>query len=191
MRELITEVLIVGVLFYIISLIMEYKAKNFIYEKYKILLMLLMMTCIYLIGYKYSYDKQRLGYYGMFINVILTIVVLGGYIIFQKNRIYLFKGIDKKLIRDNKSEIMQIIEDYKPNCPDCKSDITFTGTRVVFEKVSKIQAEECLSIIGSYLDESRNEYTLKEYLTYFIKGHLIPTVTAIAVLFILFKFITR
>jgi len=37
-------------------------------------------------------------------------------------------------------EIIQIIEDYKSNCTDSKSGITFANTKVVFEKVSKAQA---------------------------------------------------
>jgi len=188
MRELIIGATIIGVLFYIITLIMEYKAKNFIYEKYNILLMSIMMASMYFIGFEYSYKQS--GSYSMFINVILTIAVLGGYIIFQKNRIYLFKMIDKKFIMENKSEIIQIIEDYKSNYTDSKSDITLANTKLVFEKVSKAQAEECLSIIGNFLDENRREYTFKDYLICFIKGHLIPVVIAIVIMFILFKLIT-
>jgi hypothetical protein len=189
MRELIIGVIAIVVFFYIIFLIMEYKTKNFIYEKYTISLMLIMMASMYLSGFKYSYNQHQIGSYGMLINVILAIVILGGYIIFQKNRIYLFKGIDKKLVRENKSEIIQIIEDYKSNCTDSKSDITYTGNRVVFEKVNKAQAEECLSIIGEFLDKNRREYKPKDYLIYFIKGHLMPAAITIAAMFILFKLI--
>jgi len=188
MRDLIIGVTIIGLIFYIISCIIEYKAKNFINEKYNIFNMLIMMTSMYFIGFKYSYNQ--IGSYSMFINVLLTIAVLGGYIIFQKNRIYFFKGIDKKLVMENKSEIIQIIDDYKSNYTNSNSEITFANSKVVFEKVSKAQTEECLSIIGNFLDENRREYTFKDYVIYFIKG-LIPIVLTIIAMFILFKFMSK
>jgi len=68
MRDLIIGVTIIGLLFYIISCIIEYKAKNFINEKYNIFNMLILMASMYFIGFKYSYNQ--IGSYGMFINVI-------------------------------------------------------------------------------------------------------------------------
>lgn len=185
MRELIIRVTTIGIFFYIAYLILEYKAKNFIYEKYKILFTLIMMTSIYWSGFEYSY--RRNGSYSMLISIIITIAGLGGYIIFQKNRIYFFKEIDKKLIMENRSEIIQIINDYKYSFTDVKSDITFANTKIVFENVGKIQAEECLSIIGNFLDKNRREYKFKDYLIYFIKGHLIPLAIAIVTVVIFFK----
>lgn len=187
MRDLII-VTIVGLLFYIISCIMEYKAKNFINEKHNIFFLLIMMSSIYFIGFKYSYNQNRS--YSMLINVLLTIAILGGYIIFQKNRICFFKKMDKKLVMENKSEIIQIINDYKSNYTNSNSEITFANSKIVFEKVSKVQAEECLLKIGNLLDENRREYTFKDYLIYFIKGHLIPIVLTIGAAFIFFKFIS-
>jgi len=124
------------------------------------------------------------------LHVILTTAVLGGYIIFQKNRIYLFKRIDKKLVMENKSKIIQIIDDYKSNYTNSNSEITFANSKVVFEKVSRAQTEECLSIIGYFLDETRREYTFKDYIIYFIKD-LIPIVLTIVAMFVLFKFMTN
>ncbi len=187
MRELIISVAIIGAVFYGIFMIMEYKAKNFTYEKHNFLLILVMILSVNLVGfilrYYYEYDVG----YSMMINAVISIAFYGGYIIFQKNRIYYFKGIDKKLIKEYEHEIVQIIEDYRINYTGSKSEITFIKNRVVFEKVSKEQAEECLSLIGNLLDINRREYSLKDYLLYFIKGHIIPTVIIIAIIYLLFK----
>lgn len=181
MKELMMIVVIIGVFFYIISVIMDFKAKNFIYEKQNILLVLIMAITLNLVGYAYSYFNEYPRTYTMMINVVMAIAILGGYLIFQKNRIYYFRGIDNKLIKEYMNEIKQIIEDYRANYLGGNSEITLLGNRVVFEKVSKEHAEECLSLIGSFLDENRRTYTLKDYLLYFIKGHLIPI--AIVILF--------
>ncbi len=188
MRELIIEVTIIGGFYYIISLILEFKVKNFIFEKHNILLILIMMVSLYLFGF-FRYNNEQSISYTMFINVILAIAILGGYIIFQRNRIYFFKRIDKKLIVENTSEIKQIIEDYKSKYTDGKSDITLANNKVVFENVNKSRTEACLSLIGDYLDKNRKKYTSRDYLMYFIKFHLLPIVIMIAVLFIFFKLI--
>lgn len=114
-------------------------------------------------------------HYTMIINVVMVIAILGGYLIFQKNRIYYFKGIDYKLVKEYKNDIEQIIEDYRDNYLGRKSEITLLKNRVVFEKVNKENAKECLSLIGNFLDENRRDYSLKDYFIYFIKGHLTPT----------------
>jgi len=185
MREFIIRLVIIGMFFYIISLVMEHKAKNFINEKHQTLFSLIMTISIYIGGFMYSYKLS--GSYSMLINVTIIIAGLGGYLTFQRNRVYFLKKIDKKFIMENKSQIIRIIEDYKSKYTDSISDITFLDTKIIFKRVSKEQAEECLSIIGNFLDQNRKEYTFKDYLIYFIKGHLIPTVITIAILFLIFK----
>lgn len=189
MRDLVIVFSAIGLLFYITALIMEYKAKNYIYEKYNILLNLMMFVSIYSVGgvYKYKYS----GSYSSFINVIIAIAILGGYVIFQKNRIYLFKGIDKKFIRENKREIIQIIENYKNNYTAANSEITLVNNKVVFEKVNKEQTEECLSLIGNFLDENRKEYTSKDYFNYYIKAQMIPLTIIIVAIYLLFRAVTH
>ena len=189
MQESMIVVVIIGAFFYIISIMMDFKAKNFIYEKQNILFMLIMMISLNLAGYVYSYYNEYVRTYTMMINVVMAIAILGGYLVFQKNRIYHFKGIDSKLIKENRNEIKQIIEDYRTNYLGVKSEITLLKNRVVFEKVIKEHAEECLSLIGSFLDENRRKYTIKDYLLYFIKGHLIPIAIIILVAIIIKIFI--
>ena len=185
MKELVIIVAIMGAFFYIISVIMDFKAKNFIYEKQNILFMLIMVISINSVGYAYSYYNDYARTYTMMINVVMAIAILGGYLVFQKNRIYYFKGIDSKLIKENMNEIKQIIEDYRTNYLGVRSEITLLKNRVVFEKVSKEHAEECLILIGSFLDENRRKYTSKDYLLYIIKGHLMPIVIVILVAIII------
>lgn len=128
-------------------------------------------------------------HYTMIINVVMVIAILGGYLIFQKNRIYYFKGIDYKLVKEYKNDIEQIIEDYRDNYLGRKSEITLLKNRVVFEKVNKENAKECLSLIGNFLDENRRDYSLKDYFIYFIKGHLTPTAIVIVVFYFVFKYL--
>lgn len=189
MKDLIILVVIIGAFFYVISIIMDFKAKNFIYEKQNILFMLIMVISINLVGYVYSYYNDYARTYTMMINVVMAIAILGGYLVFQKNRIYHFKGMDNKLVKENMNEIKQIIEDYRANYLGVKSEITLLKNRVVFEKVSKEHTEECLSLIGNFLDENRRKYTLRDYLLYFIKGHLLPIIIIILVAVIIKIFI--
>ena len=189
MKELVIIVAIMGAFFYIISVIMDFKAKNFIYEKQNILFMLIMVISINSVGYAYSYYNDYARTYTMMINVVMAIAILGGYLVFQKNRIYHFKGMDIKLVKEYENDIKQIIEHYRNNYLGRKSEITLLKNRVVFEKVSKEHAEECLSLIGNFLDENRRKYTSKDYLLYIIKGHLMPIVIVILVAIIIRFFI--
>lgn len=189
MDDLIKVLVIIGVFFYIISVIMDFKAKNFIYEKQNILLVLIMAITLNLVGYAYSYFNEYARTYTMMINVVMAIAIFGGYLIFQKNRIYYFKGMDYKLVKEYKNDIKQIIGDYRDNYLGRKSEITLLRNRIVFEKVSKEHAEECLSLIENFLEENRRKYTLKDYLLYFIKGHLIPVAIVILVAIIIKFFV--
>lgn len=185
MDDLIIVVVILGVFFYIISIIMDLKAKNFIYEKQNILFMLIIVIILNLVGYAYSYFNEYPRTYTMMINVVMAIAILGGYLIFQKNRIYYFKGMDYKLVKEYKNDIKQIIGDYRDNYLGSRAEITLLRNRVVFEKVSKEHAEECLSLVGNFLDENRRKYTLKDYLLYFIKGYIMPIAIVILVAIII------
>ena len=184
MRESIIAVSITAILFYIISLVIDHRTKNFIYEKQNMLFNLIMFISIYSVGEIYRYKIS--GYY-IFIHIIIVAAVLGGRLAFQKNKIYFFKGIDKRLVKENKYEIIQIIDDYKTNYTGANSDITLAGNKIVFEEVSKEQTEECLSLVGSFLDENRGKYSYRDYLIYIIKGHIIPLSIIIAVMYMLFR----
>lgn len=65
MQESMIVVVIIGAFFYIISIMMDFKAKNFIYEKQNISFMLIVMISMNLVGYVYSYynDISRTLYY--------------------------------------------------------------------------------------------------------------------------------
>lgn len=65
MQESMIVVVIIGAFFYIISIMMDFKAKNFIYEKQNISFMLIVMISMNLVGYVYSYynDLSRTLYY--------------------------------------------------------------------------------------------------------------------------------
>ncbi|WP_312699574.1 hypothetical protein [Sedimentibacter sp.] len=56
--------------------------------------------------------------------------------------------------------------------------------------MSKTQVEECLSLIGDFLNENRKKYTAVDYASYIIKSWLLPSVISIAVTFIIIKLIT-
>lgn len=84
MKELMIVVVIIGAFFYIASLIIDFKAKNFIYEKQNILFMLIMVISLNLVGYIYSYYNDYYRTYTMMINVVMAIAILGGYLVFQK-----------------------------------------------------------------------------------------------------------
>lgn len=185
MDDLIIVIVILGVFFYIISIIIDLRAKNFIYEKHNILFMLIMVIILNLVGYAYSYFNEYPRTYTMMINMVMAIAILGGYLIFQKNRIYYFKGMDYKLAKEYKNDINQIIGDYRDKNLGSKSEITLLRNRIVFEKVSKEHAEECLSLVGNFLDEKRRKYTIKDYLLYFIKGYLMPIAIVILVVIII------
>lgn len=114
---------------------------------------------------------------------------MGIYNILKKKKIYYFKGIDKNYIKRNINEISKIVKDYKNNNLDDKSEISLINGRITFEKVSESHIKECLSLIGSYLDENRKKYTVKDYLTYYTKTIAFPIMIVLAIVFILLKII--
>ena len=187
MSNLVTSIGIIAGIFYIIYVIMDFMADNFIYEKQNTLLMLVMAILMNIAGFMHSryyyYDKTAT----MLVNIAVVTALLGGYLVFQRKRIYYFRGIDNKLINKYKNEITKIIEDYKADNLGRKADINFINNKLIFSKVSKDKTKKCLSLIGTFLDENRREYKLKDYLAYFIKGHLFPAVTAILIFFIFYK----
>lgn len=189
MSDLVTSIAIIAGFFYIIYGIMDLMADNFIYEKQNTLLMLVMAILMNIAGFMHSryylYDRTAT----MLINITVITALLGGYLIFQRKKIYYFRGIDNKLIKKYKNEITQIIEDYKADNLGRKAEINFVNNKVVFKKVSKDHTKKCLSLIGNFLDENRREYKLKDYLSYFIKGHVFPAAIASLIFFIFYKLI--
>ena len=189
MIDLVTSIGIIAGIFYIIYVAMDLMADNFIYEKQNTLLMLVMAILMNIAGFMHSryhlYDRTST----MVINIAVITAFLGGYLIFQRKRIYYFRGIDNKLIKKYRNEITQIIEDYKVDNLGRKAEITLINNKLAFKKVSKEQTKECLLLIGNFLDENRREYKLKDYLSYFIKGHVFPAAIAGLIFFIFYKLI--
>ncbi len=167
-----------------ISIIMDLKAKNFIYENHNMIWYVLMFSCSHIVfAFNNNYDSP----YYKFITPVVLISFAAGIIFFNKNKRYLFREIDKKLIDENRDDIIKIIDRYKNNYLDDKSEITLLKNKVVFENMNKKQVEECLSLIGDFLNENRKNYALADYVIYIVKSWLIFFIILAAVAFIAIK----
>lgn len=170
----------------IIVIIMDYKAKNFTSELYKLKIYigtyLVLNACILYFG---SIDTKALFNATIHIVVITVIFIL--YMFLNKSKIYHFKGMDKKIIKENTDEISKIITDYKNNNLDEKSQITFIDRRIIFEGVGKSGINECLTQVGEYLDEIREAYTVKDYVLYYLKSTILPLSILIVLIFIVLR----
>ncbi|WP_313340450.1 hypothetical protein [Sedimentibacter sp.] len=186
MNGIVLKLILVFGIFIIIYIIMELKADNFISWKFNMIWLLLMITSTQSVSVYNNIFTE--GYY-LLIMPLSLIVIIGGFIIFQKNKIYLFRAIDKKLIAEKRDDIIKIIDNYKNNYIDDKPEITLLKDKVVFEGMNKTQVEECLLLIGNFLNENRKNYTMADYAIYIVKSWLVPFIIAIAAVFIVIKLI--
>lgn len=185
MDEKLLMVIIILSVYIIISVMMDFKIKNFVSEKYNnIVIIATNFAFIVLVWFGRRLIDEI---YNSFVLFLIPIAIFGTYIILKKNKTYCFKGIDKVFVKENKNEISKIIKEYKNYNLDDKSEIFFENNNITFSKVNKSQIEECLLLIGNYLDENREEYTIKDYLTYYTKTIIAPVVIAVAVVLILNK----
>ncbi len=192
MHEKIMKIIIVSIVFIIISIRIDFKIKNFMPEIYYNILIIIFYFFL-LVDVK-STNGLIAETYNSFVLLLVPISIMGIYNILKKKKIYYFKGIDKNYIKRNINEISKIVKDYKNNNLDDKSEISLINGRITFEKVSESHIseshiKECLSLIGSYLDENRKKYTVKDYLTYYTKTIAFPIMIVLAIVFILLKII--
>jgi len=185
MEEIFLKIAIFLIADIIIIILMDFKYKNFIPEiNYNILNLVIYFVIIINPRSINSFINEI---YGSFVLVFALVIIIGIYIALRKNKFYHFKGIDKNFVKENKNEILDIIHRYKNINLDDESEISLVNNRIIFEKVRKTQVEECLSLIGSYLDENRKKYTVKDYLTYYAKSIVLPVVITVVGIFIFFK----
>ncbi|WP_313164421.1 hypothetical protein [Sedimentibacter sp.] len=184
MYDMYLKLIIIFGIFVTISIIMDFKAKNFISENHNMIWYALMFSCAHIVAFN-NYDNP---YYKFITPVVLSSFV-ACVIIFHKNKRYLFREIDKKLIDENRDGIIEIINNYKNNYLDDKSEITLLKNRVVFEGMSNAQVEEGLILIGDFLNKNRKKYTVADYVKYIVKSWILPYVISIAVAFIAIKLI--
>lgn len=184
MDGLVLRISIIIIAFIIVQVVMDFKYKNFIPEiNYNIISFVVYCLIIFngrsIKGFHESANDS-------YILIIGLAVILAIFVILRKNKFYHFKGIDKKFIEEKEIDILDIISKYKNTLYD-KSEISIVNNRIIFENVKKTQVRECLSLIGSYLDANRKKYTFKDYLIHYTKTYVLPSVIAIAALFIFFK----
>ena len=187
MNEIFLKIIIIFGIFVIVSIVMDLKAENFISENHNMIWYATMYSFAHIV---FTFENNYDGSYYTFITPVVLIAFVAGVIIFNKNRRYLFRGIDKKLIIENRDDIIKIIDGYKADFLDGKLEVTLLKNKVVFEGMSKTQVEECLSLIGDFLNENRKKYTAVDYASYIIKSWLLPSVISITVTLIIIKLIT-
>lgn len=185
MEGLFIEIIIIYLFFMAIMVTMDLKLKNFVPEKYYNILIIALYIVIFVVRWARTgfspeaYDVLSLLFVPVALIVIYTLVI--------KSKFYCFKGIDKKFVRDNRDEISKIIQEYKSHNLQGTSDISLGSNNIIFEKVSASQIKECLSMIGNYLDESRVKYTIRDYVIYYVKTLIVPSVIIAFLILAMFK----
>lgn len=187
MNEIILEISIILIAFIIISIILDFKMKNFILEIYKSIFIIIFYCAIFFKNMMKTNGFTSETYTS--VALLLFFSVISIFIISNKNKIYYFKNIDKNFVKENINKISKIIDDYIENNLDDKSKISFIKNRIVFEDVRKTQIKECLSLVGNFLDENRKKYTIKDYFAYCFKAIAFPAVIIVTIAFILIKVI--
>jgi len=185
MDEKTIKIIIIVAVYIIISVIIEFKNKNYISEKYNYILIIAMyfiFFAVVLFGNELIDEIDN-----PYVLFLIPAAIIGTYIVFKKNKTYCFKGINKNFIKENKNEISRIIKEYKNNNLDDNSEIFLENNNITFNNVNKSQIEECLLLIGNYLDENRKKNTINDYLIYYTKTIIVPVVIAAAVVLILNK----
>lgn len=184
MESIIFNIAIILIAYIIIQIVMDLKAKNFIPETHYVIVSIV-PYCVVIFnrsGIKSFHEIINDSY----ILLIILVVILGVFILLRKNKFYHLRRIDKKFIEEKENDISDIINQFKNSLED-ESDITLVDNRIVFENVSKAQVQECLLLIGNYLDKNRKKYTYKDYMHCYTKSIILPIIITIAVIYILVK----
>lgn len=180
MDEKILKILIIFLIYYIIIFaIMDFKIKNFISEKFNIVLTvatnLAFIVIIWLVNG--LIDEP----YSLFFILLIPTAIIAVYIIFVENKTYCFKDMDKGFVKENKADILNIIYEYKNSNSDNELEVSLENNKIIFNKAGKSQIKECLSLVGSYLSKNRKKYTIKDYISHYTKAIVVPVVIAAAV----------
>ncbi|MDF2881899.1 MAG: hypothetical protein K0R54_2456 [Clostridiaceae bacterium] len=185
MEGLFIEIIIIYLFFMAIMLTMDFKLKNFVPEKYYNILIIAMYLAIFTVRWAGTGFSPKA--YESLSLLIVPVALIVTYTLVIKSKFYCFKGIDKKVVKENRDEISKIIQEYKFHNLQGKSDISLGYNNIVFENVDSSQIKECLSMIGNYLDENRNKYTARDYMIYYIKTLVVPSVIVAVFLIAVFK----
>lgn len=181
----ILQIVIILTVYIIIYIIMDFKIKNFISQKYNNVFSIVVYFVFIVVAW-FSNGLIEKKYNSLILFLIPAAIILT-YILLKKDKTYYLKGIDKNFVKENKNEISKIIREYKNNNLDNELEISFENNKITFEKVNKSKKEECLSLIGKYLDENRKKYIVKDYLTYYTKTIVAPVLITAVVLLIFYK----
>lgn len=185
MAEKTIEFLIIILAFLIFRLLISFKFKNFIPEIYnKMFFVVIYFMIIVRAIADNGFTNEIFHFFYIF---LISAVVIVAITIVKKDKTYYFKGMDKKFIKVKRNEITQLLQDYKNNNLKDEATISLNEDRIVFNKLNKLQIKECLSLLGNYLDENREKYTISNYLSYYTKSIVIPVIITIAVVFIFIK----
>lgn len=171
----------------IVTIVADFKIKSFIPEVYyNIFIVGVYFFIIVDIG---DSDGLIPQIFDAFVFLLIPVSIVGTYTVLKKKRIYYFKAIDKKFIKENNKAILQIIEDYENNLNiDNESSITLDNTRIIFHKLNQSQIEGCLQLIGNYINDNREKLTAKGYLIYYAKTVGIPAIITLAAIVVVIKF---
>jgi hypothetical protein len=185
MEGLFIEIIIIYLFFMAVMFVMDFKFKNFVPEKYYNILIIATYIVIFTVRWAGTGFSPEAYYLLSLLFVPAALIVI--YTLVIKSKFYCFKGIDKRFVRENRDELSKIIQEYKFHNLQGISDISLGSNKIIFEKVGASQIKECLSIIGNYLDDNRNEYTVRDYLIYYAKTLIVPLAIVSVLLFSVFK----
>ncbi len=190
MGEKMLEFIIIIFVFLLFYTIIGFKLKNFIPEIYNRMLFVIIYFMILFRAWAengYSFSNET---YSLFYLLLILTAAIAAFTVLKKNKIYYFKGIDKKFIKSRNNEISQILQDYEIDKLGYEASISLEKDRIVFNKLSKHQIKECLSVLGNYLDENREKYTINNYLSYYAKSIALPFIITAAVVFMFIKMLS-
>lgn len=171
----------------IVFMIADYKIKNFTTDIYKFAIFIGTYVIMFISRIIFDMISTTLmGKYMVQLTVILFMSVM--YMFLNKSKIYYFKGIDRKFVKENSDEISVLVTDYKNNLDDT-AEITFIKNRIIFDRVDSASIKKCLSLAAKYVDENRENYDFKDYMVYHIKFTVLPVVVSAVVILRLFGMI--
>lgn len=172
----------------LVFMIVDYKIKNFTTDIYKLAIFIGTYVILFINSIIFDVISTRMmGTYMVQFAVILFMSVM--YMLFNKSKIYYFKGIDRKFVKENSNEISIMVTEYKDNNLGDTAEITFIKNRIIFEGVDSINIKKFLSTIEKYINENKESYSFKDYAAYYIKFTVIPVVASAIVILRLFRII--
>jgi len=180
--------IIIILVFLIFYMVINFKFKNLIPEIYN---KMLLAVIYFMLIVKLRYENGFLnGLYDLLYILLIMAAAIVAFTVLKKNKIYFFKGIDKKFIKSRNNEILHILQEYKNNNLDDEASIHLEKSSIVFNGLNKLQIKECISLIGSYIDENKGKYTIDDYVNYYVKTVAVPVIITLAVVTIFIKILS-